>query len=185
MNLKKTAIVLFAASLGLAAALNCAAQTTKPDFSGKWILDKDASKGDGMDDITYGERIVEHKDPEIKIRRSMTFSAGSGRSAYALIIDGVERDEIPLAEEKPEEKKQEDEQSATQTYSSSEDKTRMKASWDGNRLIIESVTEHEGDTMRKTEIWTLSADGKTLTVDIVRKSEERGEDKKTEVYKKA
>jgi hypothetical protein len=39
------------------------------------------------------------------------------------------------------------------------------ALWIGDKLMIESSREFQGATLKQKEIWTLSGDGKTLTVD--------------------
>ena len=39
------------------------------------------------------------------------------------------------------------------------------AQWIGEKLMIESSREFQGATLKQKEIWTLSADGKTLTMD--------------------
>ena len=39
------------------------------------------------------------------------------------------------------------------------------AQWIGDKLIIESGREFQGTTLKQKDIWTMSGDGKTLTVD--------------------
>ena len=39
------------------------------------------------------------------------------------------------------------------------------AQWIGDKLIIESAREFQGVTLKQKEIWSLSPDGKTLTID--------------------
>jgi hypothetical protein len=41
---------------------------------------------------------------------------------------------------------------------------RGTASWQGDSLVIESGREVQGAKLTQREVWTLSADGKTLTV---------------------
>jgi hypothetical protein len=43
--------------------------------------------------------------------------------------------------------------------------SKGSAQWIGDKLMIESSREFQGATLKQKEIWTLSADGKTLTVD--------------------
>jgi hypothetical protein len=38
------------------------------------------------------------------------------------------------------------------------------AKWDGNNLVIESSQEVQGAELKSREVWTLSADGRTLTI---------------------
>ena len=39
------------------------------------------------------------------------------------------------------------------------------AQWIGEKLMIESSRVFQGATLKQKDIWTLSADGKTLTID--------------------
>jgi hypothetical protein len=41
---------------------------------------------------------------------------------------------------------------------------RGTARWDGNNLVIESSQQVQGAELKSREVWTLSADGKTLTI---------------------
>jgi hypothetical protein len=43
--------------------------------------------------------------------------------------------------------------------------SKGSAQWIGDKLMIESSREFQGATLKQKEIWALSADGKTLTVD--------------------
>jgi hypothetical protein len=43
--------------------------------------------------------------------------------------------------------------------------SKGSAQWIGDKLMVESSREIQGTTLSQKEIWTLSADGKTLTVD--------------------
>ena len=43
--------------------------------------------------------------------------------------------------------------------------TKGSAQWIGDKLMIESSREIQGATLTQKDIWTLSADGKTLTID--------------------
>ena len=183
MNRMGKNIISLAAGFVLIAAMSpsAGAQTVKPDFSGKWTLDKAASQGDRMATVTSGERSVDHKDPKIKIKKAIHFSFGSSMDSFSAILDGVEREEIPEADpQKPVES-----EGSSSMYSGQEGKTMIKAGWDNNRLIFTSVTENEDGSKSKTETWSLSADGKTLTIEVERNSEARGKDNWTEVYKKS
>jgi hypothetical protein len=43
--------------------------------------------------------------------------------------------------------------------------SKGSAQWIGDKLMIESSREVQGAVLKQKEIWTLSADGKTLTID--------------------
>ena len=42
---------------------------------------------------------------------------------------------------------------------------RGSARWENNKLVIETSREYQKSTLTQREEWTLSADGKTLTID--------------------
>ncbi len=43
--------------------------------------------------------------------------------------------------------------------------SKGSAQWIGDKLMIDSSREIQGTTLTQKDIWTLSADGKTLTID--------------------
>lgn len=43
--------------------------------------------------------------------------------------------------------------------------SRGTAQWIGDKLMIENAREFQGVTLKEKQIWTLSPDGKTLTID--------------------
>lgn len=183
MNRTKKNIVSLAAGFVLIAAMSpgAGAEAAKPDFSGKWTLDQPSCRGGRMAAVTSGELVIDHREPKMTIRKSMAFSQGSKSDAFYVILDGIEREEIPEADPR----KPAENEGYSSMYSSQEEKTMIKAEWDGNRLVITSLTESEDGPKSKKETWSLSADGKTLTIEVERESEARGKDNWTEVYKKA
>jgi len=42
-----------------------------------------------------------------------------------------------------------------------------KSAWDGNKLVLTTVSDFQGQSFENKQIWTLGADG-TLTVDSTR-----------------
>lgn len=59
------------------------------------------------------------------------------------------------------------------------------ARWEGDALVIESSREVEGIRLTQREVWTLSADGKTLTIVNKVTLPAQGEFQVTQVFEKA
>ena len=127
--------VIFAATFFL---LGDRAQAAGRDLSGVWKLN--AAKSD------YGKfpaplsviRKITHNDPKLVLSTTQTGPQGDVTSDLTYTTDGkevVNRD------------------------------TKGSAQWIGDKLMIESSREFQGATLKQKEIWTLSGDGKTLTVD--------------------
>jgi hypothetical protein len=109
-----------------------------PNFSGHWKLNPEKSK---LDEPYQEERTIDHKDPELTVIMKAT-------------ADG------------------EDEQS-TAKYRTDRKETRnmidgdplfTTAHWDGDALVFDSQLVSDTDTTELHDRWTLSADGKLLTV---------------------
>ena len=49
--------------------------------------------------------------------------------------------------------------------SAKSDELKSKTKWDGNKLKVSSKSEFNGNEFTQDETWTLSGDGKTLTID--------------------
>jgi hypothetical protein len=132
-----------AAVFAFVAATSLFAQT-KPDFSGTWKLNKAKSDlgmmADRMpDDFTVK---IDHKDPEIKISQP---GMRGGNQESKVSTDG-----------KPVE--------TTSQTQMGEMKSRAVAKWEGAALTLEVNREIAGNTMSQSDRWTLSEDGKVLTI---------------------
>ena len=112
--------------------------SASPNFSGHWKLNPEKSK---LDEPYQEERTIDHKDPELTVTLKAT-------------ADG------------------EDEQS-TAKYRTDRKETRnmidgdplfTTAHWDGDALVFDSQLVSDTDTAELHDRWTLSADGKLLTV---------------------
>jgi hypothetical protein len=110
-----------------------------PNFSGHWKLNPQKSK---LDDPYQEDRTINHKDPELTMDSKAT-------------VDG-------------------EEQSSTAKYRTDGKETRnmvdgdplfTTAHWDGDVLVFESKLISDTDTTELYDRWTLSPDGKTLTVE--------------------
>jgi hypothetical protein len=114
------------------------AQAAGRNLSGVWKLN--AAKSD------YGKfpaplsvtRKITHNDPKLVFSTTQTGPQGDVTSSLTYTTDGKE---VVNGDSKG------------------------AAQWIGDKLMIESSREFQGATLKQKEIWTLSGDGKTLTVD--------------------
>jgi len=114
------------------------AQAAGRNLSGVWKLN--AAKSD------YGKfpaplsvtREITHNDPKLVFSTTQTGPQGDVTSSLMYTTDGKE---VVNGDSKG------------------------VAQWIGDKLMIESSREFQGATLKQKEIWTLSGDGKTLTVD--------------------
>lgn len=120
---------------------------SKPDFSGNWKLNKSKSDLGPMADRVPEDFTVkiDHKEPELKISQP---GMGGRVQESTVSTDG-----------KPTE--------STGQGPMGEIKTKAVSKWDGPILVMDVNREFGGNSMTQNDKWTLSEDGKTLT--IVRK----------------
>jgi hypothetical protein len=109
-----------------------------PNFSGHWKLNVEKSK---LDDPYQEERTIEHKDAEITVSVNATVDGEEESSTAKYTTDGKETrnmiDGDPLF---------------------------TTVHWDGDALLFDSTLIGDTDTTETHDRWTLSADGKLLTV---------------------
>ena len=126
------------ALLLFASAFTVSAAT--PNFSGHWKLNPHESKLDGME--IQEERTIDHKDPELTI-------------SLKGVVDG-------------------DEEERTSKYRTDGKETRnlidgdpefTKAHWDGGALVLDGQIISDTDTTELHDRWTISEDGKRLTME--------------------
>ena len=137
----------------LAIAMGAFAQA-KPDFSGKWALDASKSDQMGGGGRGMGGGPITIKQTATELTREMT--RGEQVMATTYKLDGTET-----------------------TQESPMGSSKASAKWDGSKLVIKTTRETPNGSMETTETWSLSADGKELTI---QRSSSRGESK--QVYTK-
>jgi hypothetical protein len=132
-----------AAVLALFAATSVFGQS-KPDFSGTWKLSKTKSDLGMMADRIPEDFTVkiDHKEPEIKISQP---GMRGGAQESKVTTDGKES-------------------STTTQGPMGEMTSKAVAKWDGSALALNVSREMGGQTMSQSDRWTLSPDGKTLTI---------------------
>jgi hypothetical protein len=148
--------VIAAAILGVTAV----ASAQKPDFSGTWTLDPAsapaAGGGRGGGALGSGPATVKQAADALTIERTM----GDGRVTLTYKLDGTESRNVIMA-------------GGGQAADS-----LSTAKWDGQKLMIATKQEINGQITESTQVWTL--EGSTLTVET---TSARGTQKR--VYRKS
>ncbi len=114
----------------------------KPDYSGHWVIDLAKSDFGMMPPPSKMERDIEHKDPAMGIKSIQVGERGEMKNESSYTTDGKEA-----------------------TIKMRNREAKVKAKWDGNKLKVNSKSEFNGNEFTQEETWTLSDDGKTLTID--------------------
>jgi hypothetical protein len=135
------------ASLGLLALAGLTFAAGHPDFSGSWKINAAKSDFGQFPAPEKFERVIEHKDPDIKIKTTQTTQMGEMTNESSYKIDGTE-----------------------QKLESPRGVSLITPKWDGNVMVVTSkrkIKTQDGQEMEMTgeERWTLSEDGKSLTTD--------------------
>jgi hypothetical protein len=133
------------ALLFLALAAPLAAQapaTTHPDFSGKWNLDAAAS---GAPAGVTALLTIAQDAKGIKVDQKSNSPMGEQSVSLAYTFEGQSKNTV-------------------NTPMGGVDMNSTIA-WDGAMLVIKTITSVQGQTIDQTDKWSLSADGKTLTID--------------------
>ena len=118
------------------------AAAAPPNLSGEWQLNlAKSSYGKFPTPLSMTRRIV-HNDPKLILSSVQKGAQGEVASTLAFTTDGKE---------------------SVNKLGGGDSKGTAR--WIGEKLTIESSREFQGATLQQKDIWTLSADGKTLTVD--------------------
>ena len=140
-----------------------------PNFTGTWALDTAKSElpesGQGRGSFMAPAMTVTQDAASITVERTMTGRDGQERKTTTkLTPDGK-----------------------VVTETNDRGSVDTKASWDTATLVVDTARkfEREGQTfeMKRSEKWTLSADGKELTI-VFTQSSQRGDSKGKAVYTK-
>lgn len=132
--------------LGVVMMMAAAMAADKPDFTGTWKLDASKSDFGQMPAPEKMERVIDHKDPAIKIKTTQSTPNGDRTTDTAYTLDGKE-----------------------QKQESPRGVIMYTPKWEGSIVVIDSkrTMNVQGQTVEITgvERWSLSEDGKTMTVD--------------------
>ena len=112
------------------------------NLSGEWKLNLVKSNYGMFPAPLSMTRRIAHNDPKLIFSTKQTGAQGEVTSHWAYTTDGKESvNKSPSGESKG------------------------VAQWIGDKLTIESSRAAQGATLKQKDIWTISPDGKTLTVD--------------------
>ena len=137
MKTRTLAALMIAASFCFCSSI-IAAQT-KPDFSGVWKMNREKSKFQAIENIRDIVSKVEHKEPNVSIFTTITGVDGDRTVEVKYTTDGKE---------------------TTMKLPYLTGSVKATAKWEGDALTVEGKAE-EFNVRGK---YTLSADGKTLTI---------------------
>lgn len=143
------------------------------NLSGTWILDKSKSEmpktggiGGLMAGLDFGVKmVIEQQGAMLKVTRIFEAIGQERSHTFTYSTDGKET-----------------------TYTGPRGGSVIsKASWEGDKLVITSThalkTRRGKGSMEKKEVWSLSSEGKTLTIDITSKTP-KGEQTAKAVFNK-
>jgi hypothetical protein len=123
----------------------------KTDFSGKWSLDAAKSDFGGAPAPASIVHDIEHTEPNVKITTTQKSEAGETTNTRSFSTDGkVSTNKI--------------------TMMGAEYPVTTSAKWDGQGLAVHASFEAQGATVQLNDTWTLSSDGKALTIVRVAKT---------------
>lgn len=108
-----------------------------PNFSGNWVLNLAKSEYGQFPAPEVMTRHIQHKDPALSM------------STYQKGAQGEVTTELKYS---------------TDAKPAVNGENKGSAHWEGNKLVIETSREFQKTQLTQREEWTLSADGKTLTI---------------------
>ncbi len=113
----------------------------KPNFSGDWKMNPAKSDFGSLPAPTSIVQKITHNEPNLKVVTTQVGEMGEFTIEYSYSTDGKE---------------------CVNNFRGTERKSTLK--WDGDTLVIESKMDLQGNALSISEKWSLSDDGKTLTV---------------------
>ena len=117
------------------------AAQAKPNFAGDWKLNAAKSEFGQFPAPSSMTQKITHEDPSLKISVKMSTDNGDMNWEANYKTDGTE---------------------TSNQFGPNEMKS--KTTWDGDTLVINTKGQFGDNEMTMQDKWTLSADGKTLTV---------------------
>ena len=139
--MKRADFVLYSL-LAFACCFAAPQATAAPNFSGSWKMNAAKSDYGPLPVPDKYEQTIEHKDPALKIAVVQVGQNGEVKTDLTYSSDGKE---------------------TTNTMRGNPVKTKGK--WDGDILTFQTTLDFQGAEITLADKWTLSTDGKTLTVD--------------------
>jgi len=108
-----------------------------PNFSGSWMLNLAKSQYGQFPAPEVMVRQIQHQDPALSMSTYQKGAQGEVTTELKYTTDG-----------KP----------------AVNGENKGSAHWDNDKLVIETSRDYQGTKLTQREEWTLSADGKTLTI---------------------
>lgn len=118
-----------------------AAAGGRPDFSGSWKMDGEKSNFGEMPKPQHFSLRIDHQDPRLKVSGAQTGQRGDYKYEFTYTTDGKECVNKMMGNEQ-----------------------RSTVKWDGSRLLFDSKMDWQGTPVVIREEWSLSRDGKVLTI---------------------
>ena len=113
---------------------------SKPNFSGTWKLNTSKSDFGPLPAPDSQMNVIEHNDPALKVATTAEGAQGKQNFTSTYTTDGKE---------------------VTNTRGPQEIKSTV--TWDGDKLVVSSKLSFQGNDVSLKNVWSLSADGQTLT----------------------
>jgi hypothetical protein len=132
-----SAFLLFA----LAAVSTAAPAQAKPNFSGEWKLNVSRSDFGPLPVPVSRTDKIKHEEPALKVTTTQASQQGEGTFELNYTTDGKE--------------------SVNEIRGNS---MKSTSKWDGDTLVIETKANFNGNDLMLSDKWSLSADGKVLTI---------------------
>jgi hypothetical protein len=129
------------------AVLTLANAQEKPNFTGNWKMNADKSDFGPIPKPKKFERLIAQKDNEIFSKTTQAGDQGERTTDLKYTVDGTESVNKLNGQD-----------------------VKAVASWEGNKMVVRSKRELQGGMeISQVETWSLSSDGKVITVsnDIV------------------
>jgi hypothetical protein len=123
-------------------ALSAPAAFAKANFSGDWKLNTSKSQFGEMPPPQSMSQKISHNDPKLAVAVKMTGEMGEWEWQANYTTDGAE---------------------STNTFRDNPSKSVVK--WDGDSLLFDTKGRFGDNDFTMKEKWTLSPDGKTLTME--------------------
>lgn len=129
-------------AMSMAMSMMTIAAQAAPNLSGDWKLNLSKSNYGSFPAPLAMTRKIIYGDARLSMTTVQKGPKGEVTSQLKYTTDGKESvNQLPTGE------------------------TKGSAQWIADKLMIESSREIQGSTLTQKEIWTLSPDGKTLTID--------------------
>ncbi len=113
----------------------------KPNFTGSWKLVADKSDFGPMPIPEKYEQVVNHADPDVKVKVTQVSQQGEATGELNYNTEGKEI--------------------ANQFRGAA---MKSVAKWDGDAMLVDSKLDFQGNEVTLSDKWELSGDGKTLVI---------------------